>query len=361
MSKFDTADDITVLCYTMRLEREGVVYGWGDNWSGQLTGQVGDPHTLPSEITAFESVTDIATDEAASYFFNDTLVFAVGYGHSVPVKVELPPIRSIVSSSSSFAIDTSGRLLSWGDNYFGMLGRNYEGEKDNTPQLVDTLQGLKIKQVSSGCYHACCVTTDGEVFTWGHKSYVGQGVLDSDIEVPKKLEIEKISQISCGLVHTLLLSADQKNVWAFGVNHDTKLGLENWTERWETDSLERSPVKVPILGEKVIVKLECGGKDSAILYADGEIRVWGETWGQSSPRTFDIGKVVDISMGWRFMLALTVENRLYAFGRNDLGQCGQGHTDRFIEQPVEVKNLHNLHIKQISTGDAHCLIKCAKL
>ena len=60
------------------------------------------------------------------------------------------------------------------------------------------------------------------------------------------------------------------------------------------------------------------------------------------------------------MLVLTAEYRLYAFGSDEHGQCGQGSTTEFIEEPVEVRNLRNLRIKQISAGTNHCLIKCEK-
>ena len=33
----------------------------------------------------------------------------------------------------------------------------------------------------------------------------------------------------------------------------------------------------------------------------------------------------------------------------------------FIEEPVQVKNLENVRIKQISAGVSHSLIKCTKL
>ena len=79
------------------------------------------------------------------------------------------------------------------------------------------------------------------------------------------------------------------------------------------------------------------------------------------PRVININrKIVDISMSYDFMLALTDDNRLYAFGNNYFGQCRQGTTDLFIEEPVQVKNLENVRIKQISAGWSHCLIKCTK-
>ena len=93
--------------------------------------------------------------------------------------------------------------------------------------------------------------------------------------------------------------------------------------------------------------------------------------------------IVDFSMGGDHMIFLTSENRLYALGHNDLHQCGQGTDDDYYQEeiseltskhlllsefanlcykePIEVTNLHNLRIKQISAGDGHCLIKCSKV
>ena len=377
-SEFKAVDDITVLCYTKHLEKSGVVYGWGNKSLGRLTDQAtNEKHTLPIEITKFGTVTNIAAGHAASFVIRDTKVIATGYNAlgqlglknvnfdevvGVPTKVDLPSIRSLTSCAfSSFAIGTSGRLLSWGSNKFGALGRNHEAAEDATPRMIDTLQKSKIKQVVRGLGQVCCLTTNGEVFTWGHKVCAGHGGLDSHIKVPTKLNIEKISLISCGCSHTLLLSANNKTVWAFGRNKYGQLGYGQELKNAKT------PIKVPFSGEKVIVKLQSYGNNSAILSADGEIRVWGKTWNggpHGSPRLINIGKAVDISLGGRFdgcfMLVLTAENRLYAFGANNYGQCGQGYISEFIEEPVEVRNLRSLHIKQISAGDGHCLIKCEK-
>ena len=365
-------DDITVLCYTKRLERSGVVYGWGDGSLGQLTVRNGR-QTLPRERRKFKTVTDIAAGYFTSFAVKDNELFAVGSNSSgqlglgngqpntvfVPAKVDLSSIKNFTSGERcSFAVDKSGGLWSWGANLNGILGRNHHSLVDGSPQFIDSLQNYEIKQVACGSVHVCCLSSGGEVFTWGNRNLVGQEHLDSDVRVPTKVNIEKISQISCGKMHTLLLSADQKTVWAFGCNSHGQLGHGRRLRFAET------PVKVPFSGEKDIVKIQCCFDDSAILSADGEITVWGETWNRDnprSPRLVNLRQVVDISMGRGFMLALTSSNRLYAFGHNCSGQCGQGSTGRFIEEPVEVKNLHNVRIKQISAGTCHCLVKCAKL
>ena len=241
---------------------------------------------------------------------------------------------------------------------------------DSTPRIIDSLQKYKIKQVACGTSHVCCLTVDGEVFTWrnpseNHDSNVHYTSPVTYIKPPTKLDIEKIWQISCGESHTLLLSVNQRTVWAFGSNQHGQLGHDVrslgfcWT-----------PMKVPFVNNK-IVKLQCGSSTSAVLSVDGEITVWGDTVKYFDhenchlPRVINIQqKVADISMSEEdfFLLALTVDNRLYAVGNNRSGQCGQGHDgeDSFYEQPVQVKNLQNHRIKQISAGNSHCLIVCTK-
>ena len=341
-------DEITVLCYTKRLERSGVVYGWGSNKRGQLIVR-NLTETLPTEITEFGTVTDVAAGHLTSFAAKDAELFAVGSNHfgqlGLGILEKVPRVPS--------KLDLPIRVL------IGVLGRNYSSSVDVhlSPQMIKSIEDYEIKQVDCGFFHASCLSTDGEVFTWGQRNLVGQGPLESDITVPTKLQIEKISQISCGDYHTLLLSADQKTVLAFGRNSFGQLGHAR-------HGIAETPVKVPFLGEKAIVKIQCCAYDSAILSADGEITVWGETWNGGSPATprlVNLRQVVDISMGNGFMLALTSSNRLYAFGKNSDGQCGQGWTSDFIEEPVEVKNLENVRIKQISAGADHCLIKCVKL
>ena len=172
--------------------------------------------------------------------------------------------------------------------------------------------------------------------------------------------MDTISQISCSQDHALLLSTDRKTVWALGSNVFAQLGFAT-TELTSTSEA----IKIPFLGRKTIKKLQCDDTSSVVLTAEGKIIMWGDFEARNRqnphiPRFINIEKkVIDISMGDGFMLALTADNRLFAFGSNDRGQCGQGTIGDFIEDPVEVK-LHNLRIKEISAGKAHCLTKCSK-
>lgn len=128
------------------------------------------------------------------------------------------------------------------------------------------------------------------------------------------------------------------------------------------------PRKVPHTSGKSVIKIQAGGNSQAFLSADGQITILGRLYdGGFGVRTVEVEqKFVDISMSrddfWTYyILALTDDNRLFAFGQNYCGQCGQGSTGDFINEPVEVKGLDNLRIKELSTDKSHCLIKCSKI
>ena len=362
-----------------QLEKSGLVYGWGAlcslgngvvNNDGYITAlsdgaafeprmiKISEPTTRVKKVFACTSASFVITDEGLfSYGHNQLGRLGLETSHNKfiwqPSKVELPPIKSLASVSASFAIDTSGRLWSWGENDWGQLGRTTQGSYDSTPRLVENLCNYEIKQVSCGDKLACCLTINGEVFIWG-----GDGPIDGPKQnlpwdrLPTKLNIERISQVACGFKHVLFLSADKKTVWGLGNDYNGQLrhAIGHWTD---------TPIKVPISGDKVIVKLECFGSDSAILTEDGEVTVWGPSY-QESPRVINIKQVVDMSMGYCYMLALTSENRLYAFGDNGCGHFDQDYGPFYIHDPVEVEGLEKVRIKQISAGLSHCLIKCAK-
>lgn len=61
-------------------------------------------------------------------------------------------------------------------------------------------------------------------------------------------------------------------------------------------------------------------------------------------------RVIDISAGDTHCLALTEDYEVYAWGTNNMGQCGLSHTSTPITKPTKVVGLENVKIRQISAG-----------
>lgn len=67
-------------------------------------------------------------------------------------------------------------------------------------------------------------------------------------------------------------------------------------------------------------------------------------------------RIVDISAGDNHCLALSDEHVVFAWGGNNVGQCGQGHTSNPITRPVKVIGLDGIIIRQISAGNTKLIL-----
>ena len=59
--------------------------------------------------------------------------------------------------------------------------------------------------------------------------------------------------------------------------------------------------------------------------------------------------------GWSHNLAIDYDGKLYCWGRNGYGQCGNGTTNN-IFQPTIVQSLKDKKIKTIKCGGYHCYV-----
>jgi len=50
-----------------------------------------------------------------------------------------------------------------------------------------------------------------------------------------------------------------------------------------------------------------------------------------------------------------LENEVYAWGNNAMGQCGQGHFQSPITRPKKVVGLDGVSVQQISAGTSHSM------
>lgn len=219
--KYSQINDVFEFCYTKYSKTSGIVYGWGRNDHGQLTGDQ-KVYLVPKEITELGTVKSIFADRGNSFVIKGGKLAAAGKmvfdkdggdldswnpwepGYTewiAPQPGILPTIKSFATCGRlCFAIDTSDKLWSWGK---ALRGYRY-GEFDATPRIVDSLRNYKIKQVEFGKSEGddeigCCLTTDGEVFTWEGRWGFWE-----------KLDIEPISQISCGVGIDVTYSHDLK-------------------------------------------------------------------------------------------------------------------------------------------------------
>ncbi|XP_060188437.1 RCC1 domain-containing protein RUG3, mitochondrial [Lycium barbarum] len=169
-------------------------------------------------------------------------------GLSIPLKVKSLPVSVAAVSCGGFftmALSEEGELWNWGANSNYELGRGGKvgGWK---PQLVPSLEGVRVIQIASGGYHSLALTDKGEVLSWGHGGHgqLGNSSLQNQ-KVPTPVEAlahEKIIYISCGGSSSAAIT-DGGKLYVWGYAKDCQLGVPGLPEK------QSSPIEVKFLME----------------------------------------------------------------------------------------------------------------
>jgi E3 ubiquitin-protein ligase HERC2 len=93
---------------------------------------------------------------------------------------------------------------------FGALGHGDVSDQ-MTPKIVEALEGLKVVDISAGCYHVLALTADGEVYAWGGNDNGQLGLGHTNrVSTPTKVDLPtKITKICAGSHHSFAFTACQ--------------------------------------------------------------------------------------------------------------------------------------------------------
>uniref|UniRef100_A0A8C1Q3Y0 HECT and RLD domain containing E3 ubiquitin protein ligase 3 n=1 Tax=Cyprinus carpio TaxID=7962 RepID=A0A8C1Q3Y0_CYPCA len=187
-----------VMCgnqHCIALSKDGQLFVWGENSSGQLGLGKGEPSTLSPQ----------------------------------PLKslCGIPLAQISAGGDHSFALSLSGAVFGWGKNSAGQLGLNDEQDRA-VPCHIKFLRSQKVVYISCGEEHTAALTKEGGLFTFGNGSR-GQLGHDSTRNEPlprRVMELmgTEVSQIACGRHHTLAFVPSTGLVYAFGCNTQGQLG-----------------------------------------------------------------------------------------------------------------------------------------
>lgn len=244
-------------------------------------------------------------------------------------KAAFDELRQVSSGEdASLALDSAGRVYSWGSSSSRQLGR----DQTATALLPGKVTGLRgsgqldgVVQVAIAEHHAAALRDDGEVIGWA--DYIPRfGVTENSYDnLPVrvlgpngKTPLGGIVAVAAAHLHTLALHASGRvYVWGYEVNGGT-LGLG-------------APQPRPVLLPKLVRK-----KDRAPL--DG---------------------IVAIAAGYSVSLALDARGGVWAWGGNREGQLGNGSTSELVAYaaPVKSPSGHGRldQIAMVAAGQNHAL------
>ena len=293
--------------HTCALTAEGKAYCWGYNGWGALgsntnVSQSFMPVAVAGNLT-FRSITAgsdhacAVTLDNVAYCWGNNDWRQLGTGTSTPasspVNVTGGVAFSSISAGSGFTCGVAqlnGVAYCWGANSIGQTGDgqkiNYGNVFVSTPQQV--VGGLAFKSLSLGNQYACGVTMTGQGYCWGSNSTkLGNGPTNDSSSPVAVLGGYNFRSISAGALHACGVTTTNA-VYCWGRNGNGELGV------------------APPNGSSALdTPVRAGGNFSA-----SEVSAAGTGTGSS-------GHTCAISVD-----RLTA----YCFGRNDVGQLGNGAT-----------------------------------
>lgn len=245
--------------------------------------------------------------------------------------------------SHSLALDTTGKVYSWGLNSSGQLGDGSTNEDWNPDEVTTSgaLSGKTVTRIAACDGISFAVTSDGQLVTWGKTQPASFTVTPTKQTTPVRvmgsLATKSVVAVACGTLHSLALTADGE-IHAWGINHAGQLGSGTTTGR---DVPAKMTTTGTALSGKTVTAIAIVGASSFALTSEGKVYAWGlNDFGQlgdgsTANRSLPVliggllsGKTITAicSGSGRHQLALASDGSVFAWGDNASGQLGNGTT-----------------------------------
>jgi E3 ubiquitin-protein ligase HERC2 len=300
-----------------------------------------------------------------------------------------------------------GEVYTCGDGENGKLGHpDITHEQLTRFRIIEKLKRENCTQVEGhvsrvalGRDHACAITSEGHMYTWGNgddgklgHQDMGAKKLPQKISALRELEQPISDIVSLGHTFTMciaidnilmtcggnncgqLATGDNRGKWVpqlINPDHPEHVGLSHYTKNTESTYDITEPIK----------ELYAGKAHGVALTKTGHVWTWGSSvqgqtgmgeekadpdslWARNyknlvRPKlvpglTLSAVSINFMCVGSDHCLAFSSEGELWGWGANNFGQLGLGSTTATIWNPTKIDTEDILgYITQLSAGDAH--------
>jgi serine/threonine protein kinase/alpha-tubulin suppressor-like RCC1 family protein len=290
--------------------KDGELYCWGDNSTGQLGDGTTTSRSTPTKIAQLSNVTGVT-------------------------------VGGFVGDNSAYVTTTCAiadrELHCWGANGTGQIGN---GSADTSPHTTPTkIANLTdVTSVANG-FGATCAVSGGEVYCWGYSAngQIGNGSTDKQVLAPTK--VPGLSEVRAVRMNggTACAVTMNEELHCWGSNSTGQLGDGTTAQR-------STPVKVSGLQNVTSVALGFSTTDKRVVVdtcaiADEKLYCWGngiQTSQQSTPAlvsSVDDARSVSTDVGT--VCVTDNANAMFCWGNNRFGQVGNGTTET-VKTPTKI-------------------------
>jgi alpha-tubulin suppressor-like RCC1 family protein len=337
--------------HTCARQRSGAVLCWGSNARGQLGNGEGGPGKTNRRAVAVRGLADATAitsgddhvcalrSSGPMVCWGDNRDGQLGNA-SQPSWAEPVALRTVVDATAitagsrhTCALRPGGKPICWGANASGQLGDGTSKGHDR-PSVVEGVPGLLA--IAAGGARTCGISKDA-VFCWGELE--GKSNQRAS-KIAEGSTNDPITQLEVGPDHACLRHrGGQIRCW--GRNADGRLGTGDF-------ATQSRPTSVALAGGAIDVAV--GQRHTCALQANGKVACWGDdasgALGRGDPEVEAVGPggarqvaqlddAIAVDSGDGFACALRKSGEVWCWGRNDLGQLGDGTSiDRPGPAPV---------------------------
>lgn len=352
------------IAHVVALRTDGTLVAWGSGQYGQL-GEGNAASLVPVPVQGLSHVTEVRTGGFhTAVITSDQRIWTWGnnsYGQAgvgglstvmaTPRKVSgLSDVKSVGAGySHTSAVAYGGVLWTWGQ---------MPGRASTTPVKVGG-SSKQMTSVAAGGDFTLALAADGTVFGWGGNTSGQLGIGYASPNVVNLVQVAgltNVKSLAAGKAHALALRTDG-SVYAWGNNQNGQLSTAGPSNR------ARPVLGLPTpLSPSSVRGVYAGAVNSAVVYADGSVWMWGNnvmgqfgngtTTGSTVPvKLNNLPDVAAITIGQTNVSVLKKDGTVYSMGGNQTGQLGN-NTLVPSTTPVQVVGLSGVGYINIGASSA---------